>query len=428
MKKKFIRLSFLLLTLVCPYSVLYSQEVVYDETGCRYTSYDGLLMCGYQGWFTTPTDPLSSGWFHYARSGQVGPGYINIDCWPDMKEYEKKHEAPGFKHPAGSQAYLFSSQDESTVDLHFKWMKEYGIDGVFVQRFVSQVRPGVSKTRVNNVLKYALKAAKKYDRAIAIMYDGGIDNEAQYNLIKNDWNELVTEFKLFDPKENPTFLRHNGKPVFSFWGYGIHNRKFDSDWFDKLCEDIKGTKEKKVTIMIGAPYYWREQGGDCVKDSRYLPSLKKWCDIISPWAVGRYNNDEAIAKIASHVKGDLEWCKANNIDYVPVAFPGFSWFNMRNGRAPFDEIPRLKGDFLWNQIATAKLAGANKMYIAMFDEMDEATCIFKCETNSNTPLNGDGKFVGYDDELGTDYYLWLTGQIANWFHGKPGYSTIKPKR
>lgn len=407
----------------------FAQEVVYDETGCSYTSYSGLVMCGYQGWFSCQGDPLNAGWFHYPHDGQIKPYYINIDFWPDMREYQKKYVAPGFKYADGSQAYLFSSVDSATIDLHFKWMRDYGIDGVFVQRFVSQTTGGTGKTRVNTVLKYALKAAKKYNRAIAIMYDGGIDNETQYNRIKNDWNEIVETFKLFDPTVNPTFLRHKGKPVFSLWGYGINSRGYNPEWFDKLCEDIKGSVEKKVTIMIGTPYYWRDQISDCVTDASYLPTLKKWVDIISPWAVGRYRSNNAISKINSQVQADLAWCKTNKIDYAPVVFPGFSWHNMKGGdNNPYDDYPREDGNFLWKQISTAKSAGATTLYVAMFDEMDEGTCIFKCETDDKLPLNGSGRFIGYNSSLGSDYYLWLTGQATNWIHGQSGYNSLKPVR
>jgi hypothetical protein len=414
---------------VCAKTYSQEQEVIYDETGCVYTSYDGLLMCGYQGWFSCQGDPTKMGWVHYPKDGTLRPGSVSIDFWPDMTEYEKKYAAPGFKYADGSQAYLFGSGDYETVDLHFKWMKEHGIDGVFVQRFVSQTVSGAAKERVNMVLKHALIAAKKYNRAIAVMYDGGIDNETQYNRISSDWNEIVEMFDLYNPQVNPTFLRHEGKPVFSLWGYGVSSRGFDPVWFDRLMENVKGSTAKKTTVMIGTPYYWREQISDCVTDTRYLPSLKKWVDIISPWAVGRYRSNNAVSKVQDQVQKDLAWCNANNIDYVPVAFPGFSWQNMKGGsNNPYDDYPREGGNFLWKQISSAMGKGADKLYIAMFDEMDEGTCIFKCETDNHTPLNGSGKFVGYENNLGSDYYLWLTGQAANWVHGKTGYSATKPVR
>ncbi len=409
-------------------------EVVYDETGCLYTSYNKLVMCGYQGWFSCQGDPSKMGWVHYPHDGVLKPGSINIDLWPDMREYEKQYAAPGFKYADGSQAYLFSSSDSSSVDLHFKWMKEYGIDGVFVQRFVSQTTGGLAKERVNMVLEHCLKAAKKYGRAIAIMYDGSAGSVQDYDRITSDWNELVEKYKLFDNVENPTFLRHNGKPVFSLWGYGFTSRGFDPKIFDSICENVRGSEKKKVTIMLGVPYGWRTLSSDCVDDERFHESLKKWVDIISPWAVGRYSSANASTTIANNMAADLQWCKDNNKDYVPVVYPGFSWRNMKGGDNQYDAVPREKGDFLWKQVVAAKLAyntakpKAQMLYVAMFDELDEGTCIFKCETKNHLPLNTPGSFVGLDDEIGSDHYLWLTGKASDLFHGGGGYGTSQPIR
>ncbi len=62
------------------------QEVIYDETGCLYTSYDKLVMAGYQGWFAAEGDASERGWYHY-QNGSCGgfkPGCSSIDFWPDM--------------------------------------------------------------------------------------------------------------------------------------------------------------------------------------------------------------------------------------------------------------------------------------------------------------------------------------------------------
>jgi hypothetical protein len=159
-----------------------------------------------------------------------------------------------------------------------------------------------------------------------------------------------------------------------------------------------------------------------------LHTLIKSSDIIMPWAVGRYNNDSYQNTATGNLINDLAWCRTNNVTYVPLVFPGFSWGNLRNDYNIYNQIPRLKGDFLWNQIAGAKAAGARSLYVAMFDEIDEGTAIFKCAKEGNLPLNSSGRFVGIESELASDYYLWLAGQGAAWFHGNNSYGVTRPIR
>lgn len=85
--------------------------------------------------------------------------------------------------------------------------------------------------------------------------------------------------------------------------------------------------------------------------------------------------------------------------------------------APLDAIPRLQGRFFWSQITAAKRAGAVMLYVAMFDEVDEATAIFKA---TNTPPVGPGenvKFLTYEG-LPSDHYLRLTGFAGKLFRGE----------
>ena len=42
------------------------------------------------------------------------------------------------KMPDGSPARLYSAFRKGPVLLHCKWMRQYGIDGVFLSRFVSE--------------------------------------------------------------------------------------------------------------------------------------------------------------------------------------------------------------------------------------------------------------------------------------------------
>ena len=136
-----------------------------------YLSYKGLVMAGYQGWFRAPGDGSGSGWGHYGRNGKFDKDHNTIDFWPDVSEYEKTYET-AFKNADGTPARVFSSVDKSTTDLHFKWMKEYGVDGVFMQRFYNVARKYDNPKKSQDViLRNALDAAEKYDRAIGVMYD-----------------------------------------------------------------------------------------------------------------------------------------------------------------------------------------------------------------------------------------------------------------
>ncbi|SDE68334.1 hypothetical protein SAMN05216464_108202 [Mucilaginibacter pineti] len=399
--------------------------MVYDTTGLKYKSYTNLVMAGYQGWFAAEGDGSDRGWYHYQGNGGFYPGNTNVDFWPNITEYTKKYKSP-FKFANGDDAYLYSPYDEESVDLHFKWMKDYGIDGVHMQRFVGEIKNPSGKRHFNKVLANALKAAKKYGRAISVMYDLSGCSSADVAFVEQDWNELLTTFKLADNKENPTYLYHNGKPLVTLWGVGFNdNRRYTIDDVSKLVDKLKGTNNK-FSVMLGVPYYWRTLGNDTEK-SPLLAALIKKSDIIMPWAVGRFDSKSYNAQ---NVYDDIQWCKANKVDYVPLVFPGFTWGNMHKDPTIYNAIPRLKGDFLWQQIAGAKNVGAKSLYVAMFDEIDEGTAIYKTARQADVPLNGDAglKFVGIEDELASDYYLWLTGQGTKWFHGESGYSRTKPNR
>ena len=88
---------------------------------------------------------------------------------------------------------------------------------------------------------------------------------------------------------------------------------------------------------------------------------------------------------------------------------------------PLDQIPRLKGEFFWSQLVAAKRAGASMIYVAMFDEVDEATAIFKCV--NEVPV---GDFVTYEG-LPSDAYLKLAGAGARMLRGEAPVVDTPPR-
>lgn len=457
--------------------------------GEPYDSYKGLIMCGYQGWFGTPgdgstlTQTSNEGWYHYRESEQFRPGVLrnSIDFWPDCSEYEKtytpdeddKYPSSPFYLPNGEKAKVFSSYDEQTVLTHFKWMKEYGIDGVFMQRFLGEVINNPRhKAHFDQVLDNAFKGSNTYQRAIAVMYDMSGANESYLNAMVTDAQEIMTKYALKDRSQNRYYLYENGKPLLSLWGVGFNGRTYDK----YLPDIITKLKEQGWSIMLGCPAYWREGGGDAVTGTNFatLQTLIKMADVIMPWYVGRYSYDSFNDSWKNRIAQDISWCKANNIIYAVHVYPGGSDLNMHpnNGMTKNDDGSytmtsektgnRYGGKFYWAQLANAIKKGATSIYVGMFDEMDEGTAIFKQLNVKDVPSNvydgpdyyvnykngnysiSDDKdetatwsypaselnvpFQGIDDDLPTDHYLWLTGQARKMLNREIKFTEDMPNR
>lgn len=386
-----------------------------EKSQFMYPTYKGLVMCGYQGWHNTPTDGSQRGWTHLGKRGEFKPGSCNIDMWPDVSEYPKTYQTD-FKLADSTYAHVYSSADESTTDLHFNWMKQYGIDGVFMQRFVAEIKRPQGKYHFDKVLTQAMRAAKKYDRAICVMYDLSGMRPGDEQVLLKDMDELTARYSLFSSKACPTYLHHNGKPLVTVWGVGFNDKR--AYGLNEAETIIHTLKSKGFSVMLGIPTYWREFGNDTEKDPR-LHELIKQCDIVMPWFVGRYN-ETSFESFKALIPKDIEWCKSNGVDYAPLVFAGFSWRNMNGPKAT--QIPRNKGSFLWKQVVASRNAGAKMLYVAMFDEIDEGTAIYKV---TNNPPVGASSFVTYEG-LPSDFYLKLVGEAAKWIHGKKGYGADLP--
>jgi hypothetical protein len=375
----------------------------------------GKVMCGYQGWFGAPGDGSGSqGWRHWTKSrGPMGDGNAKVDLWPDVSELSPSERfQTDFKLPDGQPAEVFSSYERPTVLRHFKWMREYGIDGVFVQRFAGELRNTGNLNRCNTVLASCREGANLQGRTYAVMYDLSGLSKGHIEDVMNDWRELRKKMTITD---DPAYLHHHGKPVVAVWGIGFNDgRKYTLEDCSKLIDFFKNDPSVGgCTVMVGVPTHWREMNRDAVNDPKLLDIMKQ-ADVISPWTIGRYTNPPAAHAYDKDVLGpDLTWCKREGIDYMPVVFPGFSWYNMY-GRA-FNLAPRLHGQFLWSQFIGAKQAGASMVYVAMFDEVDEGTAIFKCI--NDVPIGQSSKFLDFEG-LPNDYYLKLVGTAAKLIRGE----------
>lgn len=390
----------------------------------------GRVFCGYQGWFGAPGDGTPIGFDNYRYDGVFKPGVCVIDYWPDLEEFGEDEKYPTeFRRADGSVAHVFSAANPKTVERHFQWMDEYGIDGVFLQRFGWALKQPLTLSHRDRVYQNVQQSAAKQGRLWALMYDlTSLEAGDIEKYVIPDIRRLVRQHGL---GSDPSYARYRGQPVVGIWGVGFkHRRAYSLGECQKLVEFLKYDSDcGGNAVLLGVPYHWEKQQHDAVSDELFHEILKQ-ADLVSPWSVGRYRTvDQAQEMMGKHLAADSSWTSQHKLGYMPVIFPGFSWRNLSaaEGTAkPLDEIPRLRGRFLWAQAEEVKKAGLDMVYVAMFDEMNEGTCVFKC---ADDPPIGESRFLSYAaDGVPADHYLWLTGQIARLMRGEISATQGLPQR
>lgn len=367
------------------------------------TSLHHKVLCGYQGWFRCPGDPAGDGWRHWSQDpDRITPETLTFEMWPDLSEStsEEKYPAPGFTNPDGSQAHLFSSAHPLTVRRHFDWMRKYGIDGVFVQRFLVEL----GRPSLDQVLGHIRDSARATGRVYAVCYDmTGVSEERIYDLLVDDWRRLVDELEV---TQDDRYLHHDGKPVLFVWGF--YPDRFGPATAHRIIDAFEQDGPYGVTLVGGVPWYWRNED-----DPEWARAFRR-LDVISPWNVGNYTVEDGrrYASTGSW-RGDLAEAEEVGMGYLPVIYPGFGWTNLKGEDADDQTIPRLGGEFFWRQFARASDLGVEMAYVAMFDEVDEATAIFKV---SNRPPT-QAEFATYEG-LPPDWYLRLTGEGSKVIRGE----------
>ena len=105
----------------------------------------------------------------------------------------------GYKLKDCSVANVFDAQNPKTVNRHFAWMKQYGIDGAFLQRFVNPAADRRQRPSLDRVLANVRAASKANGVAWGMMYDlSGVRADDIFPKVSNDWKYLVDEQKIRD--------------------------------------------------------------------------------------------------------------------------------------------------------------------------------------------------------------------------------------
>jgi len=229
------------------------------------------------------------------------------------------------------------------------------------------------------------------------------------NEIKTDWTS-----KMSAHTASSAYARQNGKPVVCVWGFGYNDP--NHPWDAGSCLDVVNWfKGQGCYVIGGVPREWRSGTGGSRPG---FGDVYHAFNMISPWMVG------AIGNI-----GDSDWmyqnmnvpdvadCAAHGIDYQPCVLPGDV-----SGRQ------RAHGDFMWRQFYNTIRAGAQGIYISMFDEYGEGNQIAKTAENASMTPSGSGLLALDEDgtACSSDYYLRLTADGGRMLKGQLALTAVRP--
>ncbi|MEX0986093.1 MAG: T9SS type A sorting domain-containing protein [Bacteroidales bacterium] len=363
---------------------------------------DGKVMFGYQGWFNHPDDGAGLGWVHWGNFYE--PINSTVDMYPDMREYgaDEKYDAH-LTFPDGSMAPVFSSHNRNTVVRHMKWVRDYNLDGVFLQRFISNADNQKGMAHKDTVAKHIMEGSEKYGRVFAIMYDG-VANRVED--MKQDWMHLVDDIGVTNSDQ---YLHHRGLPLVSLWGYSVRDEATAAQ-LAEMIDFFKNNQEPRYRASIKLGVMWN------FYDRTEFQEAFKQVDVISPWFSGSTNYNRG-----------QQWGDDNNVDYMPVVHPGFSWHNLKypEPSSTPNKDPRDGGQYIWNEVNDVIPVDVKSVYIAMFDEIDEGTAMFKLAENDEM-LPREGYWLPLDEDgydLPSDWYL-RTASLAT--QVVRGYEPLEP--
>ncbi|HEY4326435.1 MAG TPA: RICIN domain-containing protein [Mucilaginibacter sp.] len=398
-KIKFLKLLFAILIIIAAFSHQLKAQAVVDAT-----TLNNKIMAGYQGWFRTPGDrPENKGWAHLFNSATPIPAKLAFDTWPDMSELsaDEKYAAPGFTNPDGSQAYLYSAQNPKTVLRHFQWMKQYGIDGVWLSEFCGHFPGGRQEsdtTAMLTIMRNVRSAATATGRTWAFMWDmSGLPGASAHNVILNQWKKMVDQGVTTDPR----YMHQNGKPVLLIWGFFPDRPGSQPEFCKSLVDFLEAPGKYQAALVGGVDPTWRARG------TAEFQAMLMSMTALQPWSVGRAVRDSTTGYKIQNTKlwaGDMEKCKANNVIFIPVFNAGTNVAGPPPISPKLPSVPRRNGNYLWEQfVAASKTKQINSIFVAMFDEINEGTQIMKITSTPPT----QAPFLTYEGST-NDWYLRLT--------------------
>jgi len=355
------------------------------------TSLKGLWLTGYQAWARTPNDGTDSKWQHYFVTYHTGQRVWVVDGLPDTSEFkdEDKEIVENLFDGDGLPVALVSGANPNVIDTHFKWMRDYDIDGVWLQRFLMS-SPGLQGEKSfpvrNKIMDEVVKASKKYGRGWAINFDlVDVPAEILVDEIKKEWKRMVDlGYTTLDNR----YIHHNGLPVVHLWSVTYPDEmSLRSHSNPQIAEELLeffNTKGKYQAFFVaGTNWSWTRE----VNQAKWRDFYDEIKCVVS-WNVGHaYPDKKDPSKFSAYTdiwKDAERISKEKDILWIPTIYPSFSWQNMNINQTETwatSRKGRRKGEFLWEQLYMINEVNADSVFLAMWDELDEWTAFFKVLPN-----------------------------------------------
>jgi hypothetical protein len=374
---------------------------------------------GYQGWhFATGDGRVENNkWVHWFEGNIDDALNIHGDMWPDLREYDQTNLYPTqMQYADGSTAKLYSAFDYSTIDLHVKWMKDYGITGCVVQRFTSIIDTASKLEQGDKKIQSIITACEKYGIKFWVMHDSGKGDANEFARITNDWKHLVDDLGILD---SPSYAYQNGLPAYGLWGIGVTDRDWTPETVLQILDFYQtGAPKYQAYVCGGVPVTWHDN-----TPAGWGPVFDR-LDMVSPWRTVFNPTTNNIARM----NDDLVYCNANGLDYNPVVSPGASTLHLRDDPAMFNWKPRNGGHHLWQQVYEVCKMGSKFMYVAMFDEVDEGTAMYKlAEIEADLPVGAEQAPLDIDGyALPSDWYLRVGTEMQKMLDGRIALTDVLP--
>ena len=406
-----------------------AKESVPVLSASSYSEFTGKSVAGYQVWFAAGN--ATSGWVHWSGNTPPAANKTHVEIYPDVTEYAETDlvQTALANLGNGSLSKLFTSSNKTVIDKHFQWMKEYGIDGAAVQRFIGSIGGAIINSPNSASLKIK-QAAETNGRIFYICYDissSGMES-TWADVIKFDWVYNVEQNNQLT--SSPAYAKVGNKPVVQVWGPGFTDNHPGTA--AETIALIDFLKSRGCYVIGGTPTYWRTNNRDAKGPTQPLPANQESFenvyvkyDMISPWMPGRFKDNAGADNQLITMIADKAYCDARNIKYLPVIFPGFAWSQWNTGSP--NDAPRNAGELMWRQARNIKSLGASSMYFAMFDEYDEGTAIMKAATDWSM-IPTDQYFLTTSADgiwCSSDFQLRVAGAAIEMLKGtRPATTTV----